>query len=109
MYSYFLMKGILQQHRRNQTVYGGRGKEIRGMSKKTFEQSLESTGVDREDQVAKSIQSRQNSILSQEIQKGTYLVVQWLRLYIPNARNLGSISGWGTISHMLQLRPSTAK
>ena len=53
------------------------------MSKKTFKQSLESTGVDHEDQVAKSIQSRQNSILSQEIQKGTYLVVQWLRLYIP--------------------------
>lgn len=57
MYSYFLMKGILQQHRRNQTVYRGRGKEIGGMSKKTSEQSLESTGVDHEDQVARAFKA----------------------------------------------------
>ena len=32
------------------------------------------------------------------------LVVQWLRLHVPNAGVLGSIPGQGTISHMLQLR-----
>ena len=47
---------------------------------------------------------------------GTSLVVQWLRLHAPNAGSLGSISGQGTRSHMLQLRvrmpqlgPGTAK
>ena len=37
------------------------------------------------------------------------LVVQWLRLHAPNAGPLGSIPGQGTRSHMLQLRPGTAK
>ncbi|TEA38361.1 hypothetical protein DBR06_SOUSAS110229, partial [Sousa chinensis] len=32
------------------------------------------------------------------------LVVQWLRLHAPNARDLGSIPGLGTRSHMPQLR-----
>ena len=35
---------------------------------------------------------------------GTSLVVQWLRLHAPNAGGLGSISGQGTRSHMVQLR-----
>ena len=39
----------------------------------------------------------------------TSLVVQWLRLHAPNAGDLGLIPGQGTRSHMLQLRPSTAK
>ena len=34
----------------------------------------------------------------------TSLVVQWLGLRIPNAGDPGLISGWGTRSHMLQLR-----
>ena len=34
-------------------------------------------------------------------ESGTSLVVQWLRLYTPNAGGgLGSISGQGTRSHM---------
>ena len=37
------------------------------------------------------------------------LVVQWLRLCIPNTGGLGLISGQGTISGMLQLRLSAAK
>ena len=39
----------------------------------------------------------------------TSLVVQWLRLHTPNAEGSGSIPGQGTRSHMLQLRPGTAK
>ena len=31
-------------------------------------------------------------------------MVQWLRLHAPNAGVLGSILGWGTQSHMLQLK-----
>ena len=31
---------------------------------------------------------------------GTYLVVHWLRLCVPNAGGLGLIPGWGTRSHM---------
>ena len=34
---------------------------------------------------------------------GASLVVQWLRLCTPNLGGLGSIPGWGTGSHMLQL------
>ena len=37
------------------------------------------------------------------------LVVQWLELRVPNAWGLSSITGLGTGSHMLQLRPSAAK
>ena len=40
---------------------------------------------------------------------GTFLVVQWLRLHIPSARNLSSIPGWGTRSHMPQLRVCIAQ
>ena len=36
---------------------------------------------------------------------GTSLVVQWLRLWAPNAGGPGSIPGQGTRSHMPQLRP----
>ena len=35
---------------------------------------------------------------------GTSLVVQWLRLYAPSARDPGSIPGQGTRSHMPQLK-----
>ena len=35
---------------------------------------------------------------------GTSLVVQWLRLRIPNAGGPGLIPGQGTRSHMLQLK-----
>ena len=35
---------------------------------------------------------------------GTSLVVQWLRLHASTARGPGSIPGWGTGSHMPQLR-----
>ena len=34
----------------------------------------------------------------------TSLVVQWLRLYAPNAGGQGSIPGQGTRSHMVQLK-----
>ena len=34
-------------------------------------------------------------------------MVQWLRLHILNAEGLGSTPGWGTKSHMLQLRVCT--
>ena len=34
----------------------------------------------------------------------SFLVVQWLTLWMPNAEGPGSISGWKTRSHMLQLR-----
>ena len=40
---------------------------------------------------------------SKELEFGNSLVVQWLRLHTPNARDLGSIPGQGTRSHMLQL------
>ena len=36
---------------------------------------------------------------------GTSLVVQWVRIHTPNAGGQDSIPGWGTRSHMLQLRP----
>ena len=39
----------------------------------------------------------------------TSLVVQWLRLGAPNVGGLGSIPGPGTMYHMPQLRPGTAK
>ena len=37
-------------------------------------------------------------------QRGTSLVVWWLRLHAPRAGALGSIPGWGTRSHLPQLR-----
>ena len=40
---------------------------------------------------------------------GDFLVVQWLKLCAPNSGGTGSIPGWGTRSHMLQLRPCAAK
>ena len=39
----------------------------------------------------------------------TSLVVQWLRLWAPNAEGPGFIPGQETRSHMLQLRPGTVK
>ena len=36
--------------------------------------------------------------------KGTFLVVQWLRLHAPNPGGPGSIPGQGTSSHMPQLK-----
>ena len=41
--------------------------------------------------------------------RGTFLVVQWLRLQAPNAGGLGSFPVQGTRSHMPQLRPGTDK
>ena len=41
---------------------------------------------------------------SKSPRNGTSLVVQWLRLCIPNAGGLGSIPGQGTRSHMPQLK-----
>ena len=40
---------------------------------------------------------------------GTSLAVQWLRLCAPNAGGPGLIPGQGPGSHLLQLRPGTAK
>lgn len=79
------------------------------MSKKTSEQDLESTGVDHEDQVAKSIQSRENSILKSKKFKGLPPGSPVAKTRRSQCRKLGSISGWGTISHTQQLRPSTTK
>ena len=46
-----------------------------------------------------------SSILGQVITNiWSSLVVQWLRLHVPSARDPGSIPGHGTRSHMLQLR-----
>ena len=39
--------------------------------------------------------------------KGTSLVAQWLRLWGPNEGGLGSVPNQQ--SHMLQIRPGTAK
>ena len=36
--------------------------------------------------------------------KGPSLVVQWLRLPVPNAEGLGAISGERASSHMVQLK-----
>ena len=41
--------------------------------------------------------------------RGTFLVVQWLRLQAPNAGGLSSVPGQGTRSLMLQLRSGAAK
>ena len=35
---------------------------------------------------------------------GTSLAVRWLKLHAPNSGGPGSIPGWGTRSHMLQLK-----
>ena len=35
---------------------------------------------------------------------GTFLVIQWLRLHASNAGGPSSIPGWGTRSHILQLK-----
>ena len=37
------------------------------------------------------------------------LVFQWLEVPAPSAGGLGSIPGWGTRSHTLQLRPSAGR
>ena len=39
-----------------------------------------------------------------DIEEGTSLVVQWLRLCSPKAGGLGSVPGWGTRFHLPQLR-----
>ena len=51
---------------------------------------------------------QQNEIYKNK-QRGTSVVVQWLRFHIPNAGGLDSTPGWETRSHMAQLRPSAAK
>ena len=40
---------------------------------------------------------------------GTSLVIQWLRIRVPNAGGSGSIPGQGTTSHMLQLTSHCSK
>ena len=40
----------------------------------------------------------------EEVNFGTSLVVQWLRVHAPNARGLASIPGQGARSHMPQLK-----
>lgn len=42
--------------------------------------------------------------LGLRLEKGDFLIVQWLRPHAPNAGGLGAVPGWGTRSHMLQLR-----
>ena len=51
----------------------------------------------------KQIYQEQNTV------PGISLVVQWLRLCVPNAGVLGSIPGQGTRSHMLKLKIPNAK
>ena len=46
---------------------------------------------------------------SQKYWGGILLVVQWLRLWAPNAGGSGSIPAWRTRPHILQLRPGGAK
>ena len=41
--------------------------------------------------------------------RGTFLVVQWLRLHTPKAGDPGSIPGNGTRFHVPQLRSGAAK
>ena len=48
-------------------------------------------------------------IMSKSSLKGISLLAQWLVLPPPNAGDLRLILGQGTRSHVLQLRPSTAK
>ena len=45
----------------------------------------------------------------EKFKSGTSLVVQWLRLHVPNTGGPGSTSGQGIRSHMLQLRPGAAE
>ena len=45
-----------------------------------------------------------NEVKDLEKEKGTWLVVQWLKFHIPNAGGLGLIPGQGIRSHMMQLR-----
>ena len=47
-----------------------------------------------------------NTMLLRKDFWGTSLVVQWLRLWSPNAGNLHSIPGQGSRFHMLQLKSS---
>ena len=42
--------------------------------------------------------------LGLRLEKGDFLIVQWLRPHAPNAGGLGAVPGWGTRSHILQLR-----
>ena len=43
-------------------------------------------------------------MLKKLVRIGVSLVVQWLRLHAPTAGAQGSIPGWGTKSHKLQLK-----
>ena len=58
---------------------------------------------------ASSIDTGPGFLLPKELICGTSLVVQWLRLRVPNAGGPGLISGQGTRSRMLQIRPGAAK
>ena len=59
--------------------------------------------------VTKKLQIIPKAVIHQEEETGTSLVVQWLGVCTPNAGGPASIPGQGTRSHMLQLKPSTAK
>ena len=56
-------------------------------------------------------QNRAGSVSPQAPPKVAHLqmVVQWLKLQIPNAGDLGLIPGLGTRSHMLQLKKKKKK
>ena len=57
----------------------------------------------------KGEKGRQYWVSVKYTENGTSLVVQWLRLHTPNAGGPGSIPGWQTRSHMLQLKFLSAK
>lgn len=50
-----------------------------------------------------------NQTNKQKTTQGTSLVFQWLQLQTPSAGGLGSVPGWGTRSHIPQLRPRAGK
>ena len=50
-------------------------------------------------------EERDGAFTKETESRGTSLVVQWPRLQVPNAAELGLIPGQGTRSHMLQLGP----
>ena len=56
-----------------------------------------------------SVFSFESKLFIENASVGTSLVVQWLRLWAPNARGPGLIPGQGTIFHMPKLRPGTLK
>ena len=52
---------------------------------------------------ASQISHWQNFMITERL-GGTSLLIQWLRLYVPNAGDLGLVPGQGNRSHLLPLR-----